>query len=213
MLLASGAEMRRTGPEEGPAVVCLDGGVARARPGDWSASVDWLVRRLAAGRPGLAFYEVRYRVRSWKRLDMCVEDARAALDVVAASGERRVALLGYSMGGAVSLAVADDPSVTAFVGLAPWIPEEVGVEGLAGRHVAVIHGSIDGRPFGVSPRESRRAVERMRALGIEATYRLVRGGLHAIALPGPGDALVPLPRAGEWARLVGAELERFQAGA
>jgi hypothetical protein len=34
-----------------------------------------------------------------------------------------------------------------------------------------------------------------------------------MALPGPGDILVPLPRAGEWARLVGAELERFQAGA
>jgi acetyl esterase/lipase len=212
-LLASGAEMRRTGPEQGPAVLCLNGGVRRALAGDWSASVDWLVRRFTAELPGLAFYEVRYRIRSWKRLDTCIEDARAALDVVGGSRERRVVLLGYSMGGAVSLAVADDPSVTTFVGLAPWLPEEIGVEGLAGRRAAVIHGSIDGRPFGVSPRESLRAVERMRALGIEASYTLVRGGLHALALPGPGDMLVPLPRAGEWARLVGAELERFQAGA
>jgi pimeloyl-ACP methyl ester carboxylesterase len=212
VLLASGAEMRRTGVEEGPAVLCLNGGVARSRPGDWSASVDWLVRRLAPDRPGLAFYEVRYRIRSWKRLEMCIEDARAALDVVAVAGERRVALLGYSMGGAVSLAVAGDPAVTTFIGLAPWLPDEIGMEGLAGRRGAVIHGSVDGRPFGVSPRQSRRGVERMRARGIEASYTLVRGGLHALALPGPGDALLPLPRAAEWARLVGAELDRFQAG-
>ncbi len=158
-------------------------------------------------RPGLAFYEVRYRIRSWKRLEMCIEDARAALDVVAGAGASgAVALLGYSMGGAVSLAVAGDPAVTTFIGLAPWLPEEIGVEGLAGRRVAVVHGSIDGRPFGVSPRQSRRGVERMRARGIEASYALVRGGLHALALPGPGDALIPLPRAAEWARLVGAEL-------
>ena len=52
----------------------------------------------------------------------------------------------------------------------------------------------------------------MRARGIDASYTLVRGGLHALALPGPGDALSPLPRAAEWARLVGAELDRFQAG-
>jgi dienelactone hydrolase len=213
VLLASGAEMRRRGLEEGPAVLCLNGGVARALPGDWSASIDWLVRRLAPDRPGLAFYEVRYRIRSWKRLEMCIEDARAALDVIAREGVRRVALLGYSMGGAVSLAVADDPAVTDFVGLAPWLPGELGVEGLAGRRVAVIQGSVDGRPFGVSPRQSRRAVEQMRARGIEASYTLIRGGLHALAVPGPGDALLPLPRAAEWARRVGAELDRFQAGA
>jgi dienelactone hydrolase len=205
--------MRRTGPEGAPAVLCLNGGVARALPGDWSTSVDWLVRRLAPGRPGLAFYEVRYRVRSWKRLEMCIEDARAALGAIARAGGRRVALLGYSMGGAVSMAVAGDPAVTDLIGLAPWLPDELGAGGLTGRRVAVIHGSIDGRPFGVSPRQSRRAVERMRARGIEASYALVRGGLHAIALSGPGDAMLPLPRAGEWARLVGAELDRFQAAA
>lgn len=208
--------MRRTGPADGPAVLCLNGGVKRALAGDWSTSVDWLIRRLAPRHPALAFYEVRYRIRSWKHLHMCIEDARAALDEVAGPGappEQTVALLGYSMGGAVSVAVADDPAVTTFIGLAPWLPPEMGVETLTGRRVAVIHGSIDGRPFGVSPRQSRRGVERIRALGAEASHTRIGGALHALALPGPGGRLVPLPRAARWAELVDAELGCFQAEA
>jgi dienelactone hydrolase len=205
--------MRRTGPEDAPAVLCLNGGIKRPVPGDWSTSVEWLVRRLAPGRPALAFYEVRYRVRSWRHLDRCIEDARAALEVIDGRGGRPIALLGYSMGGAVSLAVAGHPSVAALIGLAPWLPAEIGAEGLIGRWAAVVHGSLDGRPFGVSPAESRRGVERMRALGIAASYHLIRGATHAIALPGPRGRMIPLPRAGEWGRLVGAEVDRFQAGA
>ena len=212
MELASGAAMRRTGPADGPAVLCLNGGVGWALEGDWSTSIDWLVRRLAPQLPELAFYEVRYRIRSSRHLDLCIEDARAALEAVGEAGPPRAALLGYSMGGAVALAVADDPLVTTLIGLAPWLPGEIGVERLVGRRVAVIHGSVDGRAlFGVSPGESRRGVERMRGLGVDASYTLIGGGLHAMALPGPGDRLIRLPRAGEWARLLGAELRRFQA--
>jgi pimeloyl-ACP methyl ester carboxylesterase len=205
--------MRRTGPADGPAVLCLNGGVAAPLPGDWSASIRYLVRRLAPRHPHLAFHEVRYRVRSWRRLEMCIEDARAALDAVTGGPPRPVLLLGYSMGGAVSIAVAGDPAVTTFVGLAPWIPDRMDVASLAGRRVAVIHGSIDGRPGGVSPRSSREGVERIRALGVDATYRLLPGALHALALGGPGGLLLPLPRARAWAGLVDDELRRFQAGA
>ena len=194
-------------------MLCLNGGIRRASPGDWSTSVDWLVRRLAPERPRLAFYEVRYRIRSWRHLDGCIDDARAALDVLDRRGGRPVALLGYSMGGAVSLAVADHPSVAAFIGVAPWLPAEIGAEGLVGRRAAVIHGSVDGRPFGVSPAESRRGVERMRALGIAADYHLIRGATHAIALPGPRGLTIPMPRAGVWRSLVAAEVDRFQAAA
>ena len=213
IVLGTGAAMRRTGPEDAPAVLCLNGGIKRASPGEWSTSVDWLVRRLAPARPRLAFYEVRYRIRSWRHLDMCIEDARAALDAVNGGGGRPIALLGYSMGGAVSLAVAGHPSVSAFIGLAPWLPAEMGVEGLVGRRAAVIHGSVDMGPFGVSPRESRRGVERMRALGIAASYHLIWGATHVIALPGPRRTQIPLPRAAEWRRLVGDEVDRFQAEA
>jgi len=211
--LSSGALMRRTGSPGSPAVLCLNGGVSLPLRGDWSASIRYLVRRLAPCLPGLAFHEVRYRIRSWRRLEMCVEDARAALAAVTAGPPRPVLLLGYSMGGAVAIAVADDPAVTTFVGLAPWIPDEMDVLGLAGRRVAVIHGSIDGPPGGVSPRSSRRGVQRIRALGVDATYRLLPGAVHALALAAPGGRLVPMPRARAWAGLVGRELRRFQAEA
>ena len=57
-------------------------------------------RRLAPRFPEPAFAEVRYRIKSWKRLDYCIEDARAAIREV---GADRTLLLGFSMGGAVSI--------------------------------------------------------------------------------------------------------------
>jgi len=211
--LSSGAQMRRTGPPDGPAVLCLNGGVSLPLRGDWSASIRYLVSRLAPAHPGLAFHEVRYRIRSWRRLEMCIEDARAALAAITAGPRRPVLLLGYSMGGAVAIAVAGDPAVTTFVGLAPWIPDRIDVATLAGRRVAVMHGSIDGRPGGVAPRSSRRGVERMRACGIDASHRLLPGAVHALAVAAPGGRLVPMPRARAWASLVDEELRRFEVDA
>jgi hypothetical protein len=104
MRLASGAEMRVTGPTERAAVVCVDGGQGGEVEGTWSASVEWLVRRLAPRFPELAFSEVKYRIKSWKRLDWCVEDARAA---IRETGAPRTVLLGFSMGGAVAIRAAE----------------------------------------------------------------------------------------------------------
>jgi dienelactone hydrolase len=211
--LATGATMRSTGPADGLAVVCVDGGTGNLKPGDWSASIEWLVHRLAPRHPSLAFHEVRYRVKSWRRLDMCIEDARAALDVVAGASGGPVLMLGFSMGGGVSIAVAGHPGVTTVVGLAPWIPERLPVDGMRGRRLAVIQGSLDGTLPGipgVRPSSSRAGYERVRALGVEAGYRLIRGAVHPIALRGPGGRLVPAPRARTWARLVGDELTRFR---
>jgi dienelactone hydrolase len=210
--LATGAALRRTGPEGGAAVVCVDGGQGGEVPGTWSASLEWLVRRLAPGFPGLAFAEVRYRVKSWRQLDMCIEDARAA---VRETGAARTLLLGFSMGGGVAVRAADEPTVETVIGLAPWIPERIGLENLRGRRLVVLHGSLD-RPLpgipGVSPTLSRRAYERARAAGVDATYEVVAGGLHGLAVRARGGRLVPLPRAARWASLVAAELERFERG-
>lgn len=213
--LASGAAMRRTGPDDGLPVVCLNGGTAAPRPGDWSASIEWLVRRLAPDLPGLAFHEVRYRVKSWNRLEMCIADGRAALDAAARPG-RPAALIGFSMGGAVSIAVAGHPAVTSVVGLAPWIPDRLPVDGLRGRRVELVQGSLDGwLPGipGISPRSSRAGHARIRAAGVDATYTLLRGAVHPIALRAPWGGLVPAPRAGAWVRHVAEALRRFQAGA
>jgi pimeloyl-ACP methyl ester carboxylesterase len=123
MRLRTGAEMRVTGPADATAaVVCLNGGQRREVEGTWSATLEWLVRRLAPEFPGLTFGEVKYRIKSWRRLDACVDDARAALEALHAP---RTLLLGFSMGGAVSILAAGEPSVETVLGLAPWIPDRL----------------------------------------------------------------------------------------
>jgi hypothetical protein len=82
--LATGAEMRVTGPTDRGAVVCVNGGQGSEVEGTWSATLEWLVRRLAPRFPKLGFAEVRYRIKSWKRIDWCVADARAAIGETAA---------------------------------------------------------------------------------------------------------------------------------
>ena len=210
MKLSTGAEMRVTGPTDRAAVVCVNGGQGGEVEGTWSASIEWLVGRLALRFPELAFSEVKYRIKSWKRLDWCVEDARAA---VRQTGAPRTALLGFSMGGAVAISAADEPTVETVVGLAPWIPDRLGLEPLRGRRLAVIHGMLDrwlpGIP-GVRPSGSRRGFERACALGVDGDYTLLPGALHGIAMRAHWGRPVPLPRAGRWAELVATELERFQ---
>jgi dienelactone hydrolase len=206
--------MRVTNPLDGLAVVCVNGGQRGDVEGTWSASLEWLVRRLAPDFPGLAFAEVRYRIKSWNRLEMCVEDALSALAAVAREGARSSLVLGFSMGGAAAIGAAGHPSVSTVVGLAPWLPDRLDLSGLAGRRLAVFHGMLDrylpGVP-GVSPANSRRGFERARKLGAEGDYTLIPGALHGIALRAHWGRPIPLPRAGRWAELVGAELTRFQA--
>ena len=83
--LPTGAEIRSLGGRGPFAVVCANGGRAAELPGTWSASIEWLVGRIAPRFPALRFVELRYRVRSWKRLDLCVEDALAAIDAAGAA--------------------------------------------------------------------------------------------------------------------------------
>jgi pimeloyl-ACP methyl ester carboxylesterase len=203
--------MRITGPVDGLAVVCVNGGQAAEVEGTWNPSIEWLVRRLAPRFLEIGFVEVRYRIKSWKRMDWCVADTRAA---VREAGAPRTLLLGFSMGGAVAIQVAAEATVETVVGLAPWIPDRLELEPLRGRRFAIIHGSLDrwlpGIP-GVSPKGSRRGFERARALGVTGDYTPIPGALHGIAFRAGGKTL-PLPRARTWAALVDSELERFQAG-
>jgi pimeloyl-ACP methyl ester carboxylesterase len=208
--LATGAELRLTnGPRGGRsdvAILCLNGGQSREVAGTWSATLEWLVQRLAPVFPAFCFAEVRYRVKSWRQLDSCIEDARAA---IAATGASRLLALGFSMGGAVAISVADEPGIERVLGLAPWIPDELGLDTLRGRRLDVLHGSLDrylpGIP-GVTATASRRGFERARALGVAGSYTLIRGGVHGVALRVPGGGMLPLPRAHTWLRLVSAQL-------
>ena len=204
--LETGAELRLTGTGRDGAVICVNGGQPRPVAGTWSATVEWLVGRLAPRFPDVAFAEVRYRVKSWKRLDWCIEDARAAIREV---GGRSTVLLGFSMGGAVAISASDAPGIRGVLGLAPWIPDGLDLAPIHGKHLVVLHGALDtwlpGIP-GVSPRLSRKGFERARAGGASGRYVLIPGGLHGVALRAPWGGLLPLPRASRWADLAESSL-------
>jgi dienelactone hydrolase len=210
--LATGAEMRVTGIFRSGAVVCVGGGQHREVNGTWSASLEWLVEQLAPRLPELGFTEVRYRVKSWRRLESCVDDARAAIREI---GPTRVALLGFSMGGAVAIAVAREPHVDEVIGLAPWIPDQLDVSTLRGKRLTVVHGSLDrwfpGIP-GVPATSSRKGFDRARERGASGRYVLVPGAVHGMAIRAPWGKLVPLPKADRWVDVVEEELRRFAAG-
>jgi dienelactone hydrolase len=203
--------VRVSGPARVDLVLCVNGGQRAAVEGTWSATLEWLVRRLAPRFPGLRFAELRYRIKSWEHLDSCIADARAALEELAAA---RTLLVGFSMGGAVSSVVAGEPSVQAVVGLAPWLPHQLPLDALNGKRLRVIHGTLDralpGIP-GVSPQSSRAGFERALRAGAHGEYSLVRGGVHGLALRAPSGRLVPLPRVGRWEALVADEVRRFEA--
>jgi pimeloyl-ACP methyl ester carboxylesterase len=209
--LASGAEARMSNPGSPLAVVCVNGGQRAEVEGTWSASLEWLVDRLAPRFPELSFVEVRYRVKSWERLGLCVEDARAA---VAAAAPERCLLLGFSMGGAVAATAAADERVTGVLGLAPWLPDRLDLGPLRGKRLDVLHGSLDrwlpGIP-GVSPASSRRGFDRALLAGARGEYRLLRGALHGIAVRARRGRSLPLPRARAWERAVAERLAAFQA--
>jgi pimeloyl-ACP methyl ester carboxylesterase len=212
--LATGAEGRWTGTPGPRAVVCVNGGTAAQVPGTWSASVEWLVRRVAPRHPSLGFLEVRYRNKSWHHIHGCMEDARAGIAAVREAGASEVALLGFSMGGAVAVHVADDPAVSTVIALAPWLYPELDVSPLEGRRFAVLHGSLDrGLPGipGVNPALSLRGHRQALARGIDTERTVIRGAIHPIALRAPWGAAVPMPKSGRWAALVSRELERFCA--
>lgn len=212
--LATGASGRVTGQLEGLTVVCVNGGSREERPGDWSATLEWLVQRLGLRFPQLGFLEVRYRIKSWRRLELCIEDGAAALERAAEAGSRACALLGFSMGGAVAIANAGHPTVKTVIGLAPWIPDQLDVGPLDGKRISVIHGTLDGLipgVPGVRPGHTRRGLDRIRSLGVAVDHTLLAGALHGVAVHAPWGGLMTLPRASRWLELVAAEIGRFLA--
>lgn len=208
--LASGAEARLRNEGAGIAAVLVNGGTARAVPGTWSATSELLAAELAPRFPGVAFVEVRYRVKTWNELSSCMADAEAALELV----RRRALLVGFSMGGAVSIGVAAHEAAEAVLGLSPWIPAQLSLDGLRGKRLDVVHGAWD-RPLpgipGVSAESSRRGFERARALGVEGSYTVIERGLHGAALRGCGGRLLRLPRWRAWVDQVAGRLDRFAA--
>ena len=208
--LSSGADARLANEAAPLAVIFVNGGSARAVPGTWSATSELLATELTPRFPQLAFVEVRYRLKTWNALDSCMDDGCAALDLVA----RPSLLVGFSMGGAVSIGIAGHDTVSGVLGLAPWIPDAISLDGVAGKRFDVVHGAWDrwlpGIP-GVSPDSSRRGFERARELGAVGTYTLLDRALHGAAVRGRSGELVRLPRWRAWVDQVDGALSRFAA--
>lgn len=209
--LATGAEARICNEGARVVAVLVNGGTARAVPGTWSATSELLVSELAPRHPGVELMEVRYRLKTWNGLRSCIDDAEAALEL--ARG-RPTLLVGFSMGGAVSVGASGHDAVGGVLGLAPWIPDRLPLDGLAGKRLDVIHGAWDrwlpGVP-GVSPTVSRRGFERARRIGVEGSYTLIPRGLHGAAVRSPKGAIVRLPRWRAWVDGVADRLAAFEA--
>ena len=214
--LRTGAEARISNEGGRLVAVLVNGGTAKPVPGTWSATSELLAVQLAPRFPNVSFVEVRYRVKTWKALDSCIQDADAALELAASNGARATLLVGFSMGGAVAIGVVDAAVVAGVLGLAPWIPPELPVDGLRGKRFDVVHGAWDrylpGIP-GVSPGHSRVAWQRARRFGAEGTYSVIPRGLHGCAVRSRRGGLVRLPRWRAWVEHTAAGIERFAAAA
>lgn len=205
--------LRVHGDPRGAAVLILGGSSYRDAEGVWSATAEWLCRRLADERPGLQVVEMRYRNSSWRRLGMGVQDGSMAVEALAAAGRAPRALIGFSFGGTVAIAVAGAPSVATVVGIAPWVPGGLDLSPLRGRRLRLLHGTLDGRlpgVPGVPPSNSHRAAERARELGIDVELTEIAGAVHGIAIRVPWG-LMPLPRADRFVDGVVEELDRLVA--
>ena len=129
-----------------------------------------------AALPELGFAEVRYRVKSWRRLELCVDDARAADHGGSARRARPPRLLDGRRG--LASRSRDEPTVEEVIGLAPWIPDQLDVTTLRGKRLTVIHGALD-RWFPGSP-------------GVSASHSAK--GLRSRARARRGRPLRPHPR-------------------
>jgi pimeloyl-ACP methyl ester carboxylesterase len=206
--LPTGAEARIRNEGGRFTAVLVNGGTTRPVPGTWSATSELLAGRLAPRFPRIRFLEVRYRVKTWRAVESCVADARAALELV----DGPVLLVGFSLGGAVAVSVAGSAGIVGVLGLAPWLPPEVSFDGMHRRRFDVVHGAWDralpGVP-GVSPTHSRAGWERARRLGVDGTYTLIARGLHGCAVRSPRGGVVRLPRWRAWVEATAGALERF----
>lgn len=150
-------------------------------------------------RPGVAVWQVRYRVRGWNGAERSpVHDAQWALDEVRRRhGAVPVVLLGHSMGGRAAVHVLGDRSVVGMVALNPWLPSEP-TEQAAGRRIVVAHAIDDTT---TKPAQSLAWATAAAPIALSTGYVAVRRSDHGM-----------LRRSRLWHRLAFTSVQEVLAG-
>ena len=157
-------------------------------------------RDIAKRLPDAAVARLQYRVRGWNG-----DGADALADVDHALGELTgrfgavpVVLLGHSMGGRAAVRAAGAANVRGVVALAPWLPEGEPVDQLAGRALAILHGTRDMTTSGALSAQFA-----ARSVGITT-------GTACLRVPRSGHGMVL--RSGVWHRLATEFVAAIAAG-
>jgi pimeloyl-ACP methyl ester carboxylesterase len=149
---------------------------------NWAGARMWPIAstiRALGGRRGIVVEPVRYRVRGWNGAEASpVADARAALvSARERHGDVAVVLVGHSMGARTAIRVADDPQVSAVVGMAPWTPGDEPASQTAGRRLLLLQGDRD---TVTPPADSLDFARRSAAAAADVARVVVRGDGHAM---------------------------------
>jgi alpha-beta hydrolase superfamily lysophospholipase len=166
------------------AVVVLHGGAARpGRPRVSPAQLSVvrmvpIAARLAAtGRGELAVFRLLNSSRGWDTGHTPVDDARWALEQVAARyGELPTGLVGHSLGGRAALLAAPSPGVRTVVALNPWLDPRDRAD-LHARDVLVVHGTDDRV---ASPERAEHVARSISGTAATFGFLRVEGGKHAM---------------------------------
>ena len=130
------------GPAQAEGVVVCVGGAMGGLLGPAEAMYHRLGRALAARGFGV----LRVGYRSANRLETCVHDTVAAMELAARHGARRFVTVGHSFGGAVAIQAAANLGAETVPGVVTLATQSAGCEGaeaLAGRRVLLFHGTRD----------------------------------------------------------------------
>jgi pimeloyl-ACP methyl ester carboxylesterase len=126
----------------------------------------------------LAVYRLLNSARGWDTHHTPVQDARWALDRIAARHGKPLptSLVGHSLGGRAALLTAGRTEVVSTVALAPWVDPTDVASGLDGKQILIVHGSQDRI---ASPERSAELARRL-SRHAEVSYVTVQGGKHAM---------------------------------
>lgn len=145
---------------------------------------------------GVAVWSLLFARRGWNETGAPIQDALWALaEIEKRYGAVPVILLGHSMGGRTAVRVAGHPLVTGVIGLAPWLPADEPRDQLAGRTLAIIHGSADAW---VPIKLSRTFAAGLGDVPVRVDYTALRGTGHTM-----------LRRAGTWHSLATEAVRRM----